>query len=340
MTKQEFDDLYYRIKSSVYGFIIGDVLGVPYEFKSPEEMKVNPCIGIISNGTHNQPLGSWSDDTSLMLCTMEALSIPGKSIGEYILEIKKNFVKWYDEGYWTSHGKVFDCGATTHIKNGVEPSGLFSDKDNGNGALMRMLPLVFIVKDDDIYTLNFARKIAAITHGHNTSLLCCEYYIDFIKNTYRNSEVLTALNYPDRNEIYKYFHPNEEPDENSSLWKLYKYMGLSENDKFKIPFKPTGFVVDTLHNIWKLSHKHNGEFWQSHVSSWVNEIKYCYTDAVNLGGDTDTLAALYGAFLGKTAGYNNLPKDWLDVIPHKHRIDELCMRFAMSIYYNNNYGKI
>lgn len=347
MSKKSFDWLYDDIRSSVYGFIIGDVLGVPYEFKSPEEMKVNPCKGMVSLGTHNQPLGSWSDDTSLMLCTMEAFSIPYKTPEEYILETKKNFVKWYDEGYWTSHGKVFDCGATTHdaiqnIKNGIEPSGLFEDKDNGNGAMMRILPLAFIV-ERDFDTTGLIRKIAGITHGHITSSLCCEFYVDFLQKAFsRNEESLGRLHLKEPNYVQDYMPHNQRYDKKikaTSLGKLYDYVSLSEEDRFtEILFKPTGFVVDTLHNIWKLSWKHCGEFWQTHNNKWVNDIKYCYCDAVNLGGDTDTLAALYGAILGKTAGYENLPKDWLKVIPRKDEIDDLCLRFAMSVYSNKNYG--
>ena len=50
-----------RIKGGLYGLIVGDALGVPYEFRTKEEMKSEPCIDMIGYGTYNLPKGIWSD---------------------------------------------------------------------------------------------------------------------------------------------------------------------------------------------------------------------------------------------------------------------------------------
>ena len=52
------------------GLVIGDALGVPVEFVSRDELKDNPITDMIGDGTHNQPAGTWSDDSSMAVATM------------------------------------------------------------------------------------------------------------------------------------------------------------------------------------------------------------------------------------------------------------------------------
>lgn len=100
-----------KIKVGLYGLIVGDALGVPYEFRPKKLMKKHPCTDMIGNGTYNLPKGTWSDDSSLTLATVDAL------IEGYSLDIiAKNFIKWayYDE--YTPYGEVFNIGGTTIIQ--------------------------------------------------------------------------------------------------------------------------------------------------------------------------------------------------------------------------------
>lgn len=134
-----------QIKSALLGVAVGDALGVPVEFKSRQEISQNPVTTMIGYGTHNQPPGTWSDDSSLTFCLAEALT------NDFCLdEIGQNFVKWYNENYWTPNGEVFDIGGTTkqailRIAKGENPelAGSSKETDNGNGSLMRILPLLF-----------------------------------------------------------------------------------------------------------------------------------------------------------------------------------------------------
>lgn len=57
-----------KIYNTIYGAIMGDALGVPVEFKTRDELKENPVTDMCGYGTFNLPKGSWSDDTSMMLC--------------------------------------------------------------------------------------------------------------------------------------------------------------------------------------------------------------------------------------------------------------------------------
>ena len=126
------------------GLAVGDALGVPAEVKPRGSFRIT---GMQGYGAHNQPPGTWSDDTSLALCLADSLSH-----GFDLRGITRNFVRWYDEGAFTAHGNVFDIGISTakalrHLKSGVAPEegGCPGANENGNGSLMRIAPLVFYI---------------------------------------------------------------------------------------------------------------------------------------------------------------------------------------------------
>lgn len=97
-----------RIIGGMLGLAVGDALGVPVEFRSRDELHHNPVTVMRAYGTHNQPAGTWSDDTSLTLCLVDCLAegFDTRRLGEL-------FVRWLDDGHWTAHGDVFDVGIST-----------------------------------------------------------------------------------------------------------------------------------------------------------------------------------------------------------------------------------
>jgi ADP-ribosylglycohydrolase len=102
-----------KVLGGLFGLCIGDILDVPLEFISREELKRNPVKDMIGYGTHNQPIGTWSDDSSLTFCLAESLCN-----GFNLYDIADKFVKWLCEGYWTPYGEVFDVGS-------IQPTMLF-----------------------------------------------------------------------------------------------------------------------------------------------------------------------------------------------------------------------
>lgn len=63
------------IKSSILGFIVGDALGVPFEFESREKLKRNPVTKMVGGGSWDQPIGTWSDNNSMVLSTINIFSM-------------------------------------------------------------------------------------------------------------------------------------------------------------------------------------------------------------------------------------------------------------------------
>lgn len=59
---------------SLISFAIGDAIGVPVEFNSRSNLSINPIKDMEEYGTHYQPIGTWSDDTSMTIATVESIS--------------------------------------------------------------------------------------------------------------------------------------------------------------------------------------------------------------------------------------------------------------------------
>ena len=130
------------LRDAIYGLAVGDALGVPYEFLPCGSFR---CEGMAAYGSHQQPKGTWSDDTSLTLATCASIKETGCID---IDDIRRRFTAWYDSGEYAIDRNVFDVGGTTAraILNGVGETG---DRSNGNGSLMRIAPLAYTDADDD-----------------------------------------------------------------------------------------------------------------------------------------------------------------------------------------------
>ena len=63
------------LRDCVYGQAVGDALGVPYEFRARGTFG---CTGMTGHGSHDQPAGTWSDDTSMALATCDSIRATGR----------------------------------------------------------------------------------------------------------------------------------------------------------------------------------------------------------------------------------------------------------------------
>ncbi len=98
-----------KLKAAIYGFAIGDALGVPFEFRTRDTFR---CIDMIGNGTHGQPIGTWSDDTSMVLATMDSLAKNNGKLNPN--DLMNNFIIWKELGEFTPWGNCFDIGMATN----------------------------------------------------------------------------------------------------------------------------------------------------------------------------------------------------------------------------------
>ncbi len=315
-----------QIHSALFGVAVGDALGVPVEFKSREYLTQNPVTEMIGFGTHNQLAGTWSDDSSLTFCLVEMLC------GKYDLQnLANHFVNWYNHAYWTSHGKVFDVGIATSqaiysLSKGVLPvlAGGKDEESNGNGSLMRILPIVFYVKDLSIEKrFKIVKDVSSLTHAHIRSILACFIYVEMALQLLQNQDKWKAYNetvkivndFLDNNpicsqrEIDLFHRILGNPIGNYKIMPLYE---CSEAEIFG-----SGYVLHSL----------EASFW---CLLKCNSYQETVLKAVNLGKDTDTTAAIAGGLAGILYGFENIPKKWIDVLARKEDIEDLCNRLEQK----------
>lgn len=174
-------------KAGILGLVVGDALGVPVEFTSREERRQDMVTGMRAYGTHNQPAGTWSDDSSMVFATLD--SINQKRTIDY-QDIMEKFSEWCLYGEYTPFHEVFDIGITVsraiiRYGQGVAPveAGGNREFDNGNGSLMRILPVCLYLynrqkvicasEDESIYIIH---NVSALTHAHLRSQMACGFY--------------------------------------------------------------------------------------------------------------------------------------------------------------------
>lgn len=307
-----------KILGGLLGLCVGDALGVPVEFQSREELRKNPVKDMIGYGTYNQPPGTWSDDSSLTFCLAESLCN-----GFDLRDIADKFVKWMYEGYWTPWGKAFDVGRTTQIaisrlKQGVDPleAGPKDERSNGNGSLMRILPLIFYVeKMDKEKQFEITHQVSRITHGHPRSQMACGICVQFGIHLF-NGDTPEAAYEEMKDAVLKYYSKEPYIDE------LRYFSRILASDISRLPIdsiKSSGYVVDSLEAcLW----------------CFLNNDSYRDTviTAVNLGGDTDTIGALAGGLAGIYYGYESIPKEWIRRIAKADEIIKLGERLYEAIY--------
>ncbi|MBD0390696.1 MAG: ADP-ribosylglycohydrolase family protein [Nostoc sp. C3-bin3] len=304
--------------SGLMGLCVGDALGVPVEFTSRAERLKSPVTTMQGYGTWNQPPGTWSDDSSLSFCLAECLC------RGYSLDVIANsFWRWYKEAYWTPRGDVFDIGQTTHtaimrLKQGVVPhqAGGKVENSNGNGSLMRILPMAYCHRNLTLGEL-LARvhDVSAITHAHARSQMACGIYISIALALLEGADLQTAY-LQALQDIQPIYSVREFLLEKPHFGRIFS------GEIAKVPVEEInsgGYVIDTLESsLWCLLNS----------SSYSEAV----LKAVNLGGDTDTTAAVTGGLAGIYYGVENIPKQWMNQIARRQDIIYLAERFARAVY--------
>src|SRR5262249_3260170 len=131
------------------------------------------------------PAGTWSDDGAQALCLLESLLIKGELD---IDDLARRLLRWLDQGYLMPDGYTFDCGVQTHwalqrFRTGTPAAecGGAAERHNGNGSLMRVLPLALWHQGDDAHVVRDAHLQSVITHAHPRAQVCCAFYCLWVR---------------------------------------------------------------------------------------------------------------------------------------------------------------
>lgn len=302
-----------QIKDSILGFIVGDAFGVPYEGYQRKNLNKEKIGEMVGYKTHREPAGSWSDDSSMTLATMDSII---NHNGFDCEDIMRNFCCWYSNGEYTASGKLFDIGKITRTAilnyrsdENIKKCGQGKITDNGNGSLSRMLPVAiycYYKSLDDGETFDIVSRVSSITHSHKIAILGCFIYVKYMMYIFSGMSIKQAYE-----ATMKYRHYIEFAGIRSKKYfsKLFsgKIDKLSADD-----ISTSGFIMDTLEAVFWLALRSN-----SYEESIIN--------AVKLGRDADTTAALVGSITGFV--YGGIPNRWLDKIKRKDYIIEMIDNF-------------
>jgi ADP-ribosylglycohydrolase len=287
-----------RVAGGLVGLLIGDAVGVPYEFHAPEDLPPREHIDLVPpphfpRAHASVPPGTWSDDGAQALCLLASLL----HAGTFDLDdFSRRLVNWREVGYLAVDFDVFDVGiqtsrAISHLRSGVPPhqAGPAGERDNGNGSLMRVLPLALWHRGSDRELVEFATRQSLPTHGHARSQLACAFAC-----LWARAELDGAADswHAASNGLREHAPALGLPDVETDII-------LDVDNARRVG--GSGYVVDTL---WSARHAlDTGASFDAVVRS-----------AIALGNDTDTTAAVAGGIAGIRYGLDGIPLQWRNAL--------------------------
>ena len=319
------------IRSVMLGHAVADALGVPVEFRSRAELRRDPVVDMREYGTHNQPRGTFSDDTSMSIAALDAIK---GGVLDY-LGVMKNFVSWYERGEYTSGGVTFDVGGSCSraIRSfmGSDGSRALGHGDSGeytcgNGALMRIHPFALYAygkEEDTERRTRIIHDATSLTHAHPRCLMGSGIFSFILWELIRKPEKASVTRGAAKALLY-YSGIGEASPEIHKEIQTYKrafsslatVVGCESTAEEKI--RSTGYVVDSLEAaLWCVMS--------------TNDYKSAVLRAVNLGDDTDTVAAITGALAGALYGVSGIPLEWLSALVGREMIEEMCEELSKNV---------
>lgn len=282
-----------RLAGGLVGLLVGDALGVPYEFQHRDDLPARRRIDYeppeYFRRSHDaiEP-GTWSDDGAQALCLLASLLECDRFDPD---DFARRLLRWYDHGYMAVGNLVFDVGVTTgnalqRLRAGAPPLEAGSDnpQHNGNGALMRVLPLALWHRGSDAELVRDAQSQSRLTHRHPRSQVCCALYCLWARRELAGApepwrEAVAALR-----ELY----PDPSPEHQELEWSI-------RPDDEPVGHG-SGYVVDCLRS--------------ARMANLEADYENAVRSAVLLGNDTDTTATVTGGIAGIRYGVEGIPARW------------------------------
>ncbi|AKJ12794.1 ribosylglycohydrolase [Streptomyces incarnatus] len=274
-----------RAAGAVLGSAVGDALGAPFEFGPEGAFSARfprPGHGGEMCGGGGWEPGEATDDTQMAVLIAESLRDRG---GLDLPDVFHRFQRWAaadpkDIGLQTeavlTGGDPWDTAAARHFRT--------SQRAAGNGALMRAAPsAVHFAHAGRATTMDAARRLAALTHGDRAAWEGTAALHELIRVALTGDDPLSAVPatllavHPDHRRRYAVvlspdWHPDQATEFNGAVWPC---LGSA---------------------VWALRT----------TTSYEEAVRA----AIDLGGDTDTVAAVTGALAGAVYGVGSIPARW------------------------------
>lgn len=299
-----------HLLGALMGAAVGDALGVPHEFAQREIFYDQSVSGMDAYGTHDQPQGTWSDDTSMTLATAHTIAVYLQQTPQtqqtadlpdaaFLKTLIQAFLRWMQQGEYSPHGEVFDIGNTTHgilMEYVITPDfekapltleGAEFEDSQGNGSLMRLLPIALW---NMLLPLpqSFMDQVSCITHGHPRVLSICQHYLDTVSLMFQHGfDPIIGI------------QKSTEAAQGRNALYVPDLEVLIHRPEYQI--KSSGYIIDTIEAVYWCMHQQG---------TYANKV----LRAVNLGGDTDTIASIVGGLAGLQHGIEAIPTLWLQAL--------------------------
>ena len=311
MTVRPVPSLRDRYLGAMVGLSAGDALGTTVEFMSPGTFA--PVTDIVGGGPFGLEPGQWTDDTSMALCLAESLVERNGFDGRDQL---RRYVRWMDEGHWSSTGRCFDVGnvvrraLATFRRTDMPFSGPTEENTAGNGSLMRLAPVPLFFAQDPELALRMAADSSRTTHGTRAALDACRYFAGLI---------VGAVSGATKDDILA---PNFSPapgawDREPLHPSIAEVAAGSFRSRTPPAIEGTGYVVKSLEAaLWAFAS--------------TDDFRSGALAAVNLGDDADTTGAIFGQLAGAFYGVDGIPADWRARIAMSREIAGLADRLLAA----------
>ncbi|MFG2625941.1 ADP-ribosylglycohydrolase family protein [Streptomyces sp. NPDC048473] len=274
-----------RVAGAVVGSAVGDALGAPFEFgpTGVYAARFPDGVGTMCGGGGWDP-GEATDDTQMAVLVAESLLEQG---GLDLPDMFGRFRRWAaggpkDIGLQTedvlTSGAPWDLAAALHFQ--------VNGRAAGNGSLMRATaPAVYFARVGRVATMDAARRIAALTHGDRAAWEGTAVFHELIRVALDGDDPLAAVPgaldcvHEDHRERWATvlapgWHPDAATEFNGAVWPC---LGTA---------------------LWALRTTHTYE--------------NALAAAVDVGGDTDTVAAVTGGLAGAVYGFDAIPSRWTE----------------------------
>lgn len=312
--------------SILLGMAVGDAVGVPVEFQSREQRIKDPVVDMREYGVHGQPIGTWSDDSQLAFNMLESLIW-----GWNLKDMGERFVSWYRHATWTPHGRVFDAGFTTvqaieTLERGNIPPNMcggISITSNGNGSVMRILPIVpwFIHNkvDSSVIRYKMCSDLSSLTHAHPISVMSCFLLTEFARHLYFKRTIENKIGV--KTQAYTNMKLELASIKDIIPFNpqfLEKFSNLLDGNVAELDddaLNGSGFCVDTVTT-------------SIFCILTTDNYRDAVLKAVNYGDDTDTTACVTGGLAGILYGKEGIPTEWVENIVKKDDIIDLATRYG------------
>ncbi len=275
-----------RLAGTLLGTALGDALGLPAEGMSARAIARR--FGRLDRFRLLGRTGFVSDDTEQAALLAQSLARHPDNVGQCVRAFRRSLLGWFCRLPWgVGRATIRSCA---RIALGLSPSGVMSA---GNGSAMRAGIVGAFFHDRPEERVAFGRALAEVTHRDTRATEGALYVAEMAAACLRCPQGTSLADCQEQaRPIVTDAELGEAIDRAREM-----AMGGAGASEAALVCGTTGFVVHTL------------AFATFGFLRFGENPMLALTEAVSAGGDTDTIGAILGGWLGALHGERELPAE-------------------------------